>query len=798
MTKLTSLSLAILLAFNLTACNDNDDNDGSSTLPETPTTPAPEPETPEEEVPVPKIYLDENFDQLSALPASWTALRSNAGTVEVKDGSLFIDGRANDTQMTTLMLSPEYQKLRNYRIDVEFTYLERNNGGRWGSIIYRAADSYAEPAFTPYYQFAIRADATGASGLELALRQPTNAWNVLHKSAYKENMDINTPHKATVIVHGQRVRHYIDDNLVLDTTLPYNLDQGAVGLSTAGLLMKVDSIKITEQLDPLPESNRVTDIIDQNLPVSMAPTIAQPAPVNGISSAAATHIAYQLDEQLNLLNAEQKKVMLLRDYLNDATRNTLPLLRIQNEQTINKLKTLSESYDLTDITLLSDQPELLRKARIAIPTLRTALDYSNQTGLTTSRKDIVTIAHNTNLSLSKIVILPKHLVQTEAVSHLQRLLITPWANIDTNNPLTAAEVLSTGVNGIYTSQPETVQSIMKLMAPNTLLRKPLITGHRGIPALEDENTLEGTLKAIEVGADAVEYDVYLSKDNHVVIMHDATTTRTTGVVGKIEDLTLAEIQNLRTIPNGRKVPTMDEILAAVKKYPNVTHFIEIKSSKPEIVPKIKALLDKHDAYDQAIVISFLGDQILHMKNELPGVSTGFLTSTPTAQSNIVNTRRILDATQKYSSTFNPSFSGLNKELMSMASQRGVTFWPWTFRMNKDDFNRMYVQGTHGLTTDYAHDSSNLAVKLKTASQLTTTVGKPVEINAEIQTQIGEKSNYIIKNMLVLPNSAKYSQNGQSLTFTEKGTAYVMPSYQYTMAPNYTYTIYAKPVTVTIQ
>ncbi|WP_218946225.1 hypothetical protein, partial [Acinetobacter sp. YH16055] len=69
MTKLTSLSLAILLAFNLTACNDNDDKDESSALPETPTTPAPEPETPEEEVPVPKVYLDENLDQLTALPA---------------------------------------------------------------------------------------------------------------------------------------------------------------------------------------------------------------------------------------------------------------------------------------------------------------------------------------------------------------------------------------------------------------------------------------------------------------------------------------------------------------------------------------------------------------------------------------------------------------------------------------------------------------------------------------------------------------------------------------------------------
>ena len=798
--KITHLTTAILLALTLSACSSDDENTSTQppVNPEEPTVPDPEPETPEQPVPVPEVYLDENFDQMTEIPATWSMPRSNAGTVYLSEGSLFLDGRANDTQMTSVMLPQEYQKLRNYRIDMEFAYVERNNGGRWGSIIYRAADHYAEPAFSPYYQFAIRGDATGASGLELALRQPTNAWNVLHKSAYKENIDPTKTYKATVIVHGKRVRHYINDELVLDTSLPYSLDQGGIGLSTAGLLMRVESLKITEQLDALPESNKVTDIIDHRLPVSMAPTLAQPAPLTGNASVNATHIAYQLDEQLNLLNANNQKVMHLRDYLNDSNRRTLPLLTVKNENTITQLKALSTNYDLTDFTFVSDQADLLRKVRLALPSSRTALDYSRHTGLTHSRKDIVQIAHNTNSSLSKIVILPSHLVKQEVVSHLQRLLITPWASTNTTTPVSAAQILTTGVNGILTTQPDTFQNLMKSMAPNTLLRKPLITGHRGIPALDDENTLESMLKAIEVGADAVEYDVYITKDGHVVLMHDDTTTRTTGVARKIEEMTLAEVRELRTLGKQRQIPTMDEVLTEVKKYPHVVNFIEIKSPKPEIVPAIKALLDQHDAYDQSIVISFSGAQILHMKNVLPGVSTGFLTNTPTAQSDIVNTRRILDATQQYSSTFNPSFGGLSKELMTLASQRGVTFWPWTFRLNKEDFNRMYVQGTHGLTTDYAHDSSNLIVKLKTPAEITATVGKPVEISGQTTTQVGEKTTYIFKEMLVLPQSAKYTQAGQAVTFSEKGTAYVMPRYNYTMAPNYSYTLYAAPVKVTIQ
>jgi len=90
------------------------------------------------------------------------------------------------------------------------------------------------------------------------------------------------------------------------------------------------------------------------------------------------------------------------------------------------------------------------------------------------------------------------------------------------------------------------------------------------------------------------------------------------------------------------------------------------------------------------------------------------------------------------------------------------------------------------------------VKLNTPKQLNATAAQALEIPGEIQTQVGGKSSYIFKNMLVLPGSAKYTQNGQSVTFVEKGTAYVMPRYDYTIAPNYTYTLYAEPLTVTIQ
>jgi len=112
---------------------------------------------------------------------------------------------------------------------------------------------------------------------------------------------------------------------------------------------------------------------------------------------------------------------------------------------------------------------------------------------------------------------------------------------------------------------------------------------------------------------------------------------------------------------------------------------------------------------------------------------------------------------------------------------------------------MYIAGTHGLTTDYAHDASDFVVKLKVPAQVNASIGKPVSIKGEKITQKGQVSNITLSQMLLLPTSGKYSQNAQGqLSFSEKGTAYVMPSYTYNIDTTSQYTIYAPPVQVNVQ
>ena len=89
-----------------------------------------------------------------------------------------------------------------------------------------------------------------------------------------------------------------------------------------------------------------------------------------------------------------------------------------------------------------------------------------------------------------------------------------------------------------------------------------VTGHRGAAGLEPENTLRSFQRALDLGVDAIELDVHLTKDQHLVVIHDATVDRTTDGSGVVGDLTLHKIQQLDA-GLGEHVPTLQEVIDLV-------------------------------------------------------------------------------------------------------------------------------------------------------------------------------------------------------------------------------------------
>ena len=94
---------------------------------------------------------------------------------------------------------------------------------------------------------------------------------------------------------------------------------------------------------------------------------------------------------------------------------------------------------------------------------------------------------------------------------------------------------------------------------NDIKNQPLIIGHRGAYDVAPENTLKGFRKAIELGADYIEFDVHKSQDGTLVIIHDVDILRRMEYKSIIKQMTLAELKKLE-FRDGERVPELREVI----------------------------------------------------------------------------------------------------------------------------------------------------------------------------------------------------------------------------------------------
>lgn len=141
--------------------------------------------------------------------------------------------------------------------------------------------------------------------------------------------------------------------------------------------------------------------------------------------------------------------------------------------------------------------------------------------------------------------------------------------------------------------------------------RTLVFGHRGAMASAPMNTMAAFQLACEQGADGVELDAQLSKDGHIVIVHDFTVDASTDGCGDVSDLTLTELKRLDAGGwfaeefAGEGIPTLDEVFAgfADKLYVNV----ELKSrfdDNADIAAAVSDCIRRHGLMEQTIVSSF--------------------------------------------------------------------------------------------------------------------------------------------------------------------------------------------------
>jgi glycerophosphoryl diester phosphodiesterase len=198
---------------------------------------------------------------------------------------------------------------------------------------------------------------------------------------------------------------------------------------------------------------------------------------------------------------------------------------------------------------------------------------------------------------------------------------------------------------------------------------PKIIAHRGASAHAPENTIAAFQLALEQGADGIELDVMLSKDGHLVVIHDDTVDRTTDGKGYVREMTLEELKSLDA-GEGQSIPTLDEVFETfggrfiinveLKNYTSVFDGLPIETAK---------MVKNHQLGNSVIVSSFNPFNLPRFHARMPEVDLGLLTQPNTA-------KKWVWRLFKYDA-LHPHFSDVDQVLVAALHSRNRKVNVWT-------------------------------------------------------------------------------------------------------------------------
>jgi glycerophosphoryl diester phosphodiesterase len=214
-----------------------------------------------------------------------------------------------------------------------------------------------------------------------------------------------------------------------------------------------------------------------------------------------------------------------------------------------------------------------------------------------------------------------------------------------------------------------------------------IIGHRGACGYEPENTIRSLRKAINLGVDAVEIDVRLTKDNKLAVIHDTTLDRTTNGKGLVRNYTLEELKKFDA-GKGEHIPSLSEVIDFVRN--KVELVIEIKDLGSESLVA-SAVLDEGVA-DSVMVTSFHPSSVLTIKELLPKIKTGVIFSSEPIRAYEL-------ALHTKANAILPRIDRLSKTMVKQAHEHNVLVYTWVVN-NKAEFFKALDLGVDGVASDF--------------------------------------------------------------------------------------------------
>ena len=222
----------------------------------------------------------------------------------------------------------------------------------------------------------------------------------------------------------------------------------------------------------------------------------------------------------------------------------------------------------------------------------------------------------------------------------------------------------------------------------------LSIGHRGAKGYIAENTYESISKAIELGVDGIEIDVFKCASGELVLFHDKNLKELTGESGLIENLNIRELEQLLVLGK-YKIPTLTDVLTRIETPLFVN--IELKGlNTAQATSKIITNLSKSTSWrlENFIISSFNWNELEQFRSIDKNTPVGVLLSNSMSINEAIEFGKKINA-----QAIHPNFKLLNEKTVKKIKNNGFKIYTWTVN-SKDDINYMKKLKVDGIISDF--------------------------------------------------------------------------------------------------
>jgi len=201
--------------------------------------------------------------------------------------------------------------------------------------------------------------------------------------------------------------------------------------------------------------------------------------------------------------------------------------------------------------------------------------------------------------------------------------------------------------------------------------KFIVIAHRGDHTNAPENTIAAYKNAIKIGADFIEVDLRTTKDSQLVVMHDATINRMTGINGSIQNMTFDSLRKLEVRESkhpewgNHVIPTFQEVLKLSKRRINI--YLDFKNASAQ------------SAYNEIVAAGMENNVIVYINN--PNQFTDWRNVAPNIPLMIslpgkVKTKEALfQVLEKYQTDLlDGNYNEYNAETVAAAKEKNIPIW----------------------------------------------------------------------------------------------------------------------------